>query len=73
MVLARLVVGLGGCGVVCAVYPWLPETIWWAASPAVCMLQPSACMAAPTGHRIQDGFRVAAGAVECTRCTHFAL
>jgi len=28
VVLARLVAGLGGCGVVCAVFPWLPETIW---------------------------------------------
>lgn len=28
VVLVRLVVGLGGCGFVCAAYPWLPETIW---------------------------------------------
>lgn len=33
VVLARFVVGMGGSGAVCAVFPWLPETIWCVLSP----------------------------------------
>jgi len=44
VVLARLVAGLGGCGVVCAVFPWLPETIWCEPS---CLLTRCAGLRAP--------------------------
>ena len=57
MVLVRLVVGLGGCAFVCAVYPWLPETIWCAAALALAVhvLNTNACIVHRARGRPQDG------------------